>query len=416
MKLNKKNCRLSKDGSLEITLDRYTGVCIARIVPWKKGCSLKIEKGSRYDFLFLDYEPALIPLEGYKKDQLPIERYFSAMPEKVLFIARQQYFLQFLYIRVLVQCSAAIDLYESNKYLFQLLLFHHQSISEIRKLLRLPQKDLLKKLYPVNQSIFSYKSVSRILKNKLLSAQHPRQVEYIDYFLNKLFNGNVPFRNEASLLHLKNIPIIGLNEEHLKYTFLFRHRVLFDRVDTIMDGDAHVRTKRKISEINRLFESAFSLMTDSLMMAVVLCVEYNKLEKSLLNTESYEQLELKHDLIMEQVENINRGEQLRNIPDILSIEPPLPETENIKALRSYDEFKKESSELRHCLSSASYIRRVAQGESYVYSIRTNTDHCTIELAIEDGGRFYNVRQICGYRNKKPLDETREMVEQWLISH
>ena len=90
-------------------------------------------------------------------------------------------------------------------------------------------------------------------------------------------------------------------------------------------------------------------------------------------------------------------------------EPPHPGTSDIKPVHSPQALIEEGKNMNHCV--ASYIRRIQDGEYFVYHMET-PQPLTIGVRIKNG-RILNYDQIKGIRNALPDQEAKDRVMGWL---
>ncbi|MFH1197787.1 MAG: hypothetical protein V1720_18950 [bacterium] len=97
---------------------------------------------------------------------------------------------------------------------------------------------------------------------------------------------------------------------------------------------------------------------------------------------------------------------------IIIPEPPLPDTENIVAIRNEDEQKAWSKHQHNCIDTL--YKNVAKGRSRFYKVFYGSEEATLEIHIEKHG--ISKGSLLGYKNSQVSNELRLMVDEWFNSN
>jgi len=89
--------------------------------------------------------------------------------------------------------------------------------------------------------------------------------------------------------------------------------------------------------------------------------------------------------------------------------PPLPETAQIRAIRSAPMLKSEGRAMRHCCGA--YVDRVVRGNAYFYHM-TWPERATI--CIQRSGRQWRLEQAKGFANRVLKRHTINLIEMWIV--
>ena len=415
MYLSKFCTSLNTDKSLEIQVKENGAVSTAHIKSWEDGLGIiSIQGNSSFDVL--DQEMTLLNKAHDNDQDLPIHDFVKSIPNKYQKIAIKQISQQYSMLRIFRYVPAAYDLYHSNRLLLCLVVFHQKNLLKAKDLLKMPQHKIVEILYPNKESALSYKSIVRMLKHRIIDYGRLKDVVRIHHFLANLLTGKLPCYNEQDLLHIKYIPTYILNLEYFDFMFLLNPLLIFDPIKRELET-TDKRIKEKISnENNKRLMKIISLVQDTYYMFAELKTHEQNFYNKLHNASNLNMLNKLHDEIMEKSMSERYGnlEKDRITPDISNIKPPISGTKNIIPLRSYSDYINESKELKHCLAYADYIHDVNEGRSYIYSVKTKNDRCTLELGIKENNEFC-IAQLLGYGNSVPLEETTKMVNKWLAN-
>jgi hypothetical protein len=142
---------------------------------------------------------------------------------------------------------------------------------------------------------------------------------------------------------------------------------------------------------------AWGLLRDGIEMSA-------QLHRRVPRFSSTERLERWHDDLMEDMNADARAAYL----ELRFPLPPIPGTDAIEPLVTPRDLLEEGRQMRHCV--ASYARRVAQGESYVYRMRA-PERATLEVTPTRHG--WQLAQIHGRQNAPVLPETQKAALRWL---
>jgi len=418
MCLGKFDSRADDEGSLIITFLRADRTSIARIASWEKGFGLEMVKGGENDFSVIDSQVALFNTSFAKKPDHSTDEFISRIPKNVLAIAQKSLQFQYQTLWVLYHSHRALDLYKVNRNLFYQLIQSRVSRAGIIEALKRPQHDILQVLYPENRSSLSYRSVARLLGKKIFIHDENEAIFGIRRFLDLLFSGKLKCRNEKMLLHLKYIPDTALSEENIEYLFRFHPGVYFNNAAGWIDNafERGIEDDPDIINVVRIVaRQVFILARDYVDMARTQNMTLSEIDSKLSQLASLDELEALHQEMMVMCGHADPNDEEVGIPDIQHIEPPVPGTDCIIPLRSYDAFVEEGRRQRHCLANADYIRYVARGESYLYTVVTPDERCTLELGIGDEGWCW-IKQLNGKYNREPGKPTCDLVENWLRTY
>ena len=306
------------------------------------------------------------------------------------------------------------DLYRSNKLLLNLIIYHKLNISKVSNLIKLPQHKIVEELYPDNKSTISYKSIVRILKKRIIDCENLKNLRRLHFFIIHLLSGKLPCYKQNNILHTKYIPAYVLNLEYLDFIFLLNPALIFAPIKHHLDNAHTDNNKKFLHDNKKQLKKIMSLVQDTFYMARVFAVDEKIIKDGLSKAKNFDLLLHLHNEVMG-ISHTGQRQGLRKDAktiNISHIEPPLPATENITPIRSYSNFIDESNEMEHCLANARYIYAVEEGRSYIYSVKTQNDRCTLELGISKHNTFY-IKQLQGRNNAEPAADTYQLVNAWL---
>ena len=89
---------------------------------------------------------------------------------------------------------------------------------------------------------------------------------------------------------------------------------------------------------------------------------------------------------------------------------PIPDTDNIIALKTVADQKRWSRQQSNCIKD--YIKKVHSGKSYFYKIINGKEEATLELKLHTN----EIRKgdLLGSSNTKVSEETKLIVDKWLL--
>ena len=406
MYLSKFCTSINEDGSLRITVHNEFYSSIAHVKSWKDGLGMTLIQGKREHFDFINRESTLLNKAHNKSMGLPIHEFIKEIPVIYIEAIKEYIFLQHLALRVFRYYPRAYELYNSNKYLFDLVLYNHQDLRKTGSLISLKQHEIIKALYPNKKCSISYKSVERLVRKNIIPTIDPGSMHIIDSLMRKIIYSKLNIRSEKSLLHIKYIPLCYLEDKYINYVFRFRKSVLFKQIEDYLlasgnDYDLYSSNnfiKQKIIAFNSLIE-------DIKRMSERLGVPSNEVENKLFDSKDENEINRYHDDLLDEI-GVGGGEE------IVFGKPPIPGTNEIIPITSSTGLLIEGDELNHCVGHAGYEDFVISGESYIYAIKTDSDRCTLELGIKDESNYF-IKQLSGNGNVHPKRETRKLVNNWL---
>lgn len=110
----------------------------------------------------------------------------------------------------------------------------------------------------------------------------------------------------------------------------------------------------------------------------------------------------------------------RNADAIAAVAPPLPGTATIRPLSQIDEFLRERHEMKHCLLSKCYLKRLLTGESYFYRTVPPLERATIAIGRTNypgEPLAFELVEACGPPQQRALrEETLFAIRQWIAPY
>lgn len=412
MYLSQHNTSLNTDRSLHLTIKVRRGIAVAHINSWENGLGFKLVKGQRYHFDFLDEEGTLLNRAHDNDHNLPIHEFVKSIPDKYKKVIIKQFSQQYSLLRMFRAIPAAYDLYLSNKLLLCLIIYRRISLFDAHKIIKSPQHIIVEFLYPGNKSALGYKSIVRLLKHRIIDDGKLKDVKRIDRFLTILVSGRLVCNNEKNILHIKYIPTYVFKSIFITHVFLLHKHLIFDPIQLVIDCTNVDFNNKELNKNKKRLMNLMADVKDIIYLARKIGIGENVIKERLYRAKNRYIFNQLHDEILM---NSHIHDAKKLIPNISHIEPPIPGTENISPLRSYSEFINESDEMGHCLASAGYIDSVNDGQSYIYSVKTESDRCTLELGIK-GNHILYINQLQSYKNSSPKVETQKLVDNWLKKH
>jgi len=100
-------------------------------------------------------------------------------------------------------------------------------------------------------------------------------------------------------------------------------------------------------------------------------------------------------------------------PKMVFPEPLCPETAEIRYIKTPKELVEEGEFMRHCVGT--YLEDAANGNSYIYRIRTEDGASTLEITKDIDDELI-LEQHRGKRNETPPQEHIDMVNEWCREH
>ncbi len=188
MVLDETNTTIAINGGLILSFHRSGRQCRVRIAPWKDGFDLEIMKGADEDRDFVEKNVRLIDALYQQKPEHPIHAFACSIPKHILAIVQKTRCIQYRIVWLMKHSWQAIGLYELNRPLFYQLVQSHFEKKQIVEMLKKPQHELLRRLYPENKSSLSYKSVGRILRKIIVIQDEEAAIHGVKRFL---VNGDV---------------------------------------------------------------------------------------------------------------------------------------------------------------------------------------------------------------------------------
>lgn len=411
MYLSKFSTSINEDGALRIEIRNKSLLSIVHVKSWKDGLGLKLIQGERKYFRFLNAESTLLNFAHNKDMDLPIHDFTKEIPVIYIEAASKYIHLQHLILRVFRHYPGSYDLFQSNKHLFDLVIYNHQNLRKTGYLISLQQHKIIEVLYPDKKCSISYKSLVSLLK-RIIPTIDPESPSLIDSFMQKVIYSKLLFRSEKTLLHIKSIPLCCLEDNYLKFVFLLRPSLIFKDIDEYLSTSGNTYD---LYQGNSFFKNHISsyryLIDDTFLMAKRLKKPEKEIKDKIFNSKTKDQITRYHDQLLAEL----RNKKIYNVDGIIYNTPPIPGTKEITPITSYEGLLQEGRELDHCVGQAGYDERVRNGVSYIYAIKTETDRCTLELEIGTGNDFH-IRQLRGRTNSNPEKETIVLVENWILEN
>ncbi|MCP4982637.1 MAG: hypothetical protein GY935_19340 [Gammaproteobacteria bacterium] len=403
----------TRSGCLEFQIPGF-GNTIARIAPWADGFDtfeIKYKRTLRKPLWVLEIFP-------HQAELIPIKnshQFFSDIPPEIREQIRSFKFGQCAMLRWLARYPEARDLCYTNPKLLWLLTtaIFDSSVDEdeLPQLLRKRQVEILARIFkPCSPSAL------RILHKVDLISGDLREARTIIRALKKSY-----FRKTVA--HLPSISTIVL-------------RTLYDHPDLVLPSVARLLTEEfRNPDCNPRLLSLHVVDTvrDIRRMAEVLGIENS--DQAIERCRSLEALSRLRDRWVERV-NCRQGLWLDGIQDDCSqdlellsryeqervelertaghkifSEPPFPDSEEVKAIRSVSELIIESRIQENCVHT--YAKTIVNGEVYLYKV-LKPHRATFELVKTNNG--WEPGQLKLSRNRIPGPEVERVIIDWMVKH
>lgn len=142
------------------------------------------------------------------------------------------------------------------------------------------------------------------------------------------------------------------------------------------------------------------------------CRRMGASQKQLQRVQNRQQLKQLHDRLVERFNVEQTAVQLAHYKNIYGQypAPPLPGTEHIQAVTSWEELMREGKEMRHCVSS--YHQSIHNRRVFIYRVFGET---RLTLSINKCNGRWVLGELKGFANSLPSSSDKELVKKWLLS-
>jgi hypothetical protein len=217
----------------------------------------------------------------------------------------------------------------------------------------------------------SLKKVRRLLEDESLKATERKlKINSIDEdLLNSIIDEQSYFDYRAF-------------SKHVEYFYGYNHTATYTKDDWMFDKS---RIKREINQLKRIIENQPNV--DIYLENIQHC-------KSLLDLQEYKI-------------SLERKKDFRPLNKCFP-EPPINETENIRAIKSLEELALEGKEMNNCVFN--YSDWIIHNRYFVYKV-LKPERATLGISIEVE-RYFSIDQLKLKSNKIASEETWEAVKSW----
>ena len=311
--------------------------------------------------------------EGY-------EGWKRTVPRHVYQAAKDYAEHHYIMLRLVANFSQALDLINSRPVLLALICEHYGHCFEsASQVVKLGQRDILSKL-----SLSNSKAALKFIDKAQYDVKLATSLRFIKILLDQR------------------------NERHLRFRHYERvtyNVALLDQVFPFLTG-----TKLGRSLVNESLGSKHSLSAyfqDTLELARI--VGIGDPIATIERLDSLGQLQALHDRWTDMRQQMLSSRYKPMNTDTV-YQQPLALADDIDAIVDYDDLCKEGEELAHCI--AIYHNRIVSGHYFVYRFN-GSERMTVGIRAANGKRFpFEIDQISGYRNQRPSECTRQLVQAW----
>ena len=362
--------------------------CQLIINSWEQGLSWYTALADETHQPMLFAEPGLNLIANTSSPA--IQQWQATIPEDLIHNLRPFRLWGYSLLQMAKQWPEMADLLRSNPILVWLtiehMVAHKISYGQLRELINLKQHQILQTI-----GLIASKSSVRTLRRIQLESYEPAMAELV----RRLWRQRTIVEQ---LCHQKKI-----NRQFMR---LVQHlpwvagRPLAKTLDAI--------------DCRWQYEELIQLVTDSCRMSH----DDPETRERLASARSFNTVENIHNRLMD---DLNAGRQEfesryrilldENGEPVPFPKPPHPGTADIKPIMTPEELKSEGKQMHHCV--ASYIRRVQDGEYFVYHMES-PQPLTIGVTVRNG-IIAGEDQVKGVRNHRPEQESYNIVTSWLVN-
>jgi hypothetical protein len=387
--------KLLADESLEVRF-RPPFENTLRITSWRDG--LRVLRNEPFGWVEVDRDPqlAFVGSAWRSLEASAAHTFARTIPAEAVALAAAAGTFELTALRALRWHEAAWDLARSCPNLMWLLSAHIDERAlpnaELGELLRRRRREILS--WCVNKKVAT--AAVRLLEKVVPELQSDREI--------KMMTRAVA---DADLVELfRHFKRVSLNTLHaaISYPALRRRRFFVDAL-------AHDAAAFEEEGASSSILEACALYADALRTAHQLRIPQFEAKRTIDGARTVARLRAQHDQwsdeLTARVRREFRTKAHQKAPARFPA-APVPDAENIVAIRTFEELVEEGTAMRHC--AVTYVDECAAGRSFLYRVLAPT-RATLELRMN--GSTLCVAQLRGVRNARVPDDTWEEVGRWL---